>query len=72
MNAGEVGGGRSECLMDITKVLSLCETESTHTLTPSPIFLILANGLSIYLHSEQKSDKDKDHCLSHILTFRWI
>lgn len=45
-NAGEVGSGRLECLMDITKVLALCEAESTHTLTPS-IFLTVANGIAI-------------------------
>lgn len=72
INTGEVGSNRSECFMDIAKVLALCETESMHTITPSPILLILANGVSIYLHSEQKSHRDQDHCLSHILTFRRI
>lgn len=45
-NAGEVGNGRAECLMNIIKILALCEAESTHTLTP-PIFLTVANGIAI-------------------------
>lgn len=40
-----VGSGRSE--LDVTNVLALCEAESTHTLTPSPMFLTVANGIAI-------------------------